>query len=128
MKVLVIEDDPTDLKLAGAILTMNGHIVRGITSAEEAVEAIAAEKPDIILMDMQLPRMDGLALARQFKSNPLTMAIPIVAVTAYPERFRRDALLAAGCDACITKPIDTREFTKTLENAVEGKLLQPKAI
>jgi two-component system cell cycle response regulator len=115
MKVLVVEDHPTDLKLMSAVLSVNGHIVRGTTSAEEAVDAIATEKPDVILLDLRLPGMDGLALARRLKANADTRSIPIIAVTAYPERYRREELLAAGCDVCIIKPIDTRKLSNALE-------------
>jgi len=121
MKVLVVEDHPTDLKLMGAVLSMNGHIVRGTTSAEEAVDAIAAEKPDVVLLDLRLPGMNGLTLARRLKANADTRAIPIIAVTAYPERYRREDLLAAGCDACIIKPIDTRELSNAVEAAADRK-------
>ena len=121
MKVLVIEDNPTDLKLMGAVLSMNGHIVRGITSAEEAVDAIVAEEPDVILLDLRLPGMDGLTLARRLTANAGTQSIPIIAVTAYPDRYRREELLAAGCDACIVKPIDTRELANTLQETAERK-------
>jgi CheY-like chemotaxis protein len=119
MKVLIIEDNPTDMKLMGTVLKMSGHIVRERTSAEEAADAIAGEKPDVILLDLHLPCMDGLTLARQLKANADTRSIPILAVTAYPDRYQRDVLLAAGCDACITKPINTRELANTLEEAVE---------
>ena len=105
----------------GAVLKMSGHIVREKTSAEEAADAIAADKPDVILLDLRLPRMDGLTLARRLKANADTASIPIVAVTAYPERFGSEELRAAGCDACIIEPIDTRELTKTLEEAAEKK-------
>ena len=116
MKVLVIEDNPTDLKLIGAVLTISGHAVDGRNAAEGAIEAVAADKPDIILMDLRLPGIDGLSLARQLKSNAATRHIPIVAMTAYPERYSREELLAAGCDAFIVKPIDTRELPNKLEN------------
>lgn len=122
MKVLVIEDDPTDRKLMVAVLQMDGHIVRESMSAEAALDAILAEKPDVILLDLRLPGMDGLALIRQLKANPGTNAISIVAVTAYPERYQRGELIAAGCEACIVKPIDTRELAKRLEGMSERKL------
>ncbi|SRR5258706_11186855 len=121
MKVLVIEDDPTDLKLMGAVLKISGHSVSEKTSAEGAMEAIAADNPDVVLLDLRLPGMDGLTLIRQLKANPDTSRIPIVAVTAYPERYRREELLAAGCEACIVKPIDTRELARQVEHAAEKK-------
>jgi CheY-like chemotaxis protein len=117
MKVLVIEDDPTDRKLMVALLQMSGHIVRESMSAEAALDAIVADNPDVILLDLRLPGMDGLTLIRRLKANAGTSQLPIVAVTAYPERYRHDDLLAAGCQACIVKPIDTRGLAKQLEGA-----------
>jgi two-component system cell cycle response regulator len=116
MKVLVIEDDPTDRKLMVAVLQVKGHIVRESMSAEAALDAIMGEKPDVILLDLRLPGMDGLTFIRQLKANAATSSIPVVAVTAYPERYRRDELMAAGCEACIVKPVDTRELAKQLED------------
>ena len=120
MKVLVIEDDPTDLKLMGAVLKISGHSVDGRNTAEDAMEAIAADQPDVILLDLRLPGMDGLTLVRQLKANAATRQIPIVAMTAYPDNYQREELLAAGCDAYIVKPIDTRELPNQLE-AIAGK-------
>jgi len=117
MKILVVEDHPADLKLAGAVLRMSGHIVGEHGSAEGVVDAIVAgkDKPDIIVLDLNLPGMDGLALARQLKAHADTRHIPIVAMTAYPDRYRREELITAGCAICIVKPIDTRELPKQLE-------------
>jgi CheY-like chemotaxis protein len=114
MKVMVIEDDPTDLKLMGAVLKISGHTVDGRSAAEGAMEAIAADRPDVILLDLRLPGMDGLTLVRRLKANAATRRIPIVAMTAYPENYQRAELLAAGCEAFIVKPIDTRELPKKL--------------
>jgi CheY-like chemotaxis protein len=121
MKVLIIEDDPTDRKLMGAVLKMSGHIVRERASAEEALDAIEADRPDVILLDLRLPGIDGLTLARQLKSNAGTRGIPVVAVTAHPDRYRREELLGAGCEACIIKPVDTRDLARQLEDAVGRK-------
>ena len=121
MKVLVIEDDPTDRKLMGEVLKMSGHFVREKASAEEALVAIAADKPDVILLDLRLPGIDGLALTRQLKADADTRHISIVAVTAYPERYRREELIAAGCEACIVKPIDTRDLARQVEHAARRK-------
>ncbi len=115
MKILVVEDHPSDLKLMGAVLRMSGHIVGEHTSAEGVMEAIVADKPDIILMDLNLPGMDGLALTRLLKAKADTRSIPIVAMTSYPERYRREELITAGCEICIIKPIDTRQLPKQLE-------------
>lgn len=114
MKILVIEDDPTDLKLMGAILKISGHDVDGRPVAEGAMEAIMADRPDVILLDLRLPGMDGLTLVRLLKADAATRRIPIVAMTAYPDNYQRAELLAAGCEAFIVKPIDTRELPATL--------------
>jgi two-component system cell cycle response regulator len=103
------------------VLTTSGHVVTETNSAESVFDAIAKERCDIILLDLQLPGMDGLDLVRMLKANPDTKAIPIVAVTAYAERYRRKDLLAAGCDAWIVKPIDTRTLASDLETAVAKK-------
>jgi CheY-like chemotaxis protein len=94
---------------------MEGHVVCESVSAEGAAAAIAANSPDVILLDLRLPGMDGVALIRQLKSNPETRDIPTVAMTAYPEDYRREDLVAAGCDAYIVKPIDTRTLPRKLE-------------
>lgn len=121
MKVLVIEDHPTDLKLMGAVLRIDGHAVDARTAAEEAMEAIAAGAPDVILLDLRLPGMDGPMLVRELKTNPETRHIPIVAMTAYPEQYRREDLIAAGCEAYIVKPVDTRELATRLEMAAGAR-------
>ena len=120
MKVLLIEDHAVDRKLAGAVLRTDGHSVQDGSSAQEAVAAVRHDPPDVILLDLRLPGMDGLALAKQFKSDPTTRGIPIVVVTAYPERYPRQRLLDAGCEAWIVKPVDTRALSKQLEQAVGG--------
>lgn len=114
MNVLVIEDHATDRKLLSVVLKMDGHVVHERTSAEEAAEAIVTVAPDIVLLDLRLPGMDGLTLIRQLKGNEETRHVPIVVVTAYPESYPREELLAAGCDAYIAKPIDTRELPRQL--------------
>lgn len=120
MNVLVIEDHPTDRKLLSVVLRMDGHIVHERASAVGAVDAILSAMPDVVLLDLRLPGIDGLTLIRQLKAQEETRHIPVVVVTAYPESYSREELLAAGCDAYIVKPIDTRELPKKLEE-VMGK-------
>lgn len=119
MNILLIEDNPTDLKLLSAVMQFNGHVVVEKGSAEQAIEQIKARKPEIILLDLKLPGVDGLELARRLKANPETRHIPIVALTASPELFSRSAALAAGCDAYIVKPVDTRSLNDQLLNATQ---------
>src|SRR5437764_478107 len=107
MNILVIEDEPISMKLAHLVLAMEGHNVSDADAAEKAMEAIKKNRPEIILLDLALPGMDGLALARKLKQDPETQDISIVAVTAYPDQFSKKAAMEAGCDAYIVKPIDT---------------------
>lgn len=121
MNVLIIEDHPTDRKLMSVVLKMDGHVVHERASAEGAVEAILTAQPDLILLDLRLPEMDGPSLVRQLKGNEETCRIPIVVMTAYPEYYPREDLLAAGCDAYIIKPINTRELSNRLKEVAERR-------
>src|SRR5665213_1813965 len=103
MNILLVEDDPTDMKLLSAVLKSSGHRVLEKATAEQAFEEIKARHPEVILLDLKLPGMDGLALARLLKQNPATSHIPIVAMTAAREKFSKDEALAAGCNAYILK-------------------------
>lgn len=111
MKILVIEDEMASLKLANLVLSADGHDVTDARSAEIAIARIAESQPEVILLDLGLPGMDGFGLARLLKQDPKTRHIPIVAVTAYPDRFPREEAFRAGCDAFIVKPIDTRKLS-----------------
>jgi CheY-like chemotaxis protein len=110
MKILVIEDNPTHSKLARLVLGAAGHTVDAVEEAEQALSAIKRDKPDIILLDMALPGMDGLTLVGKLSADPETRTIPIVVVTSYPDRFTKKDALAAGCESYVIKPIDTRTF------------------
>jgi CheY-like chemotaxis protein len=121
MKILVIEDHPTQLKLAHLVLSAAGHEVTGAGGAEQAFITIKADRPQLILLDLVLPDIDGLALVRKLKADPETRDIQIVAVTSYPERYPRTAALAAGCDAYFVKPIDTRGISSQLTVVAEKR-------
>ena len=108
--VLVVDDHPLNLKLSRLLLTSAGHEVRTAADAEEALEILKDYRPAIILMDLQLPGMDGFALTRLLKSNPATRPIVIVALTAYAMKGDEARAREAGCDGYIAKPIDTRRL------------------
>jgi CheY-like chemotaxis protein len=110
IKILVIEDDPTHSKLASSVLEAEGHKVNAIEAAEQAFSAIKQDRPDVILLDLHLPVMDGLTLARKLNADPEFRTIPVVVVTSYPDRFTKKDVLAAGCESYVIKPIDTRTF------------------
>jgi CheY-like chemotaxis protein len=108
--ILVIEDNPANMMLAVAVLERAGFRSVQASSAEEARRIIATVKPDVILMDIQLPGQDGLSLTRELKTNPTTAHIPIIALTAHAMKGDELQALAAGCDAYVAKPIDTYKF------------------
>jgi len=104
--ILIVDDNPANLKVARFALESEGHRVWTAADAEGAVELLREIRPRLILMDIQLPGMDGLDLTRQLKADPATKEILIVAVTAYAMKGDRERALRAGCDGYITKPID----------------------
>ena len=116
MNILLVEDDPTDMKLLSAVLNSSGHRVLEKASAEQAADEIKVHQPEVILLDLKLPGMGGLALARRLKQDPATKHIPIIAITAAPETFSKSAALAAGCDAYLVKPVDTRKLNAQVMN------------
>lgn len=120
MKILVVEDQPTELKLAVHVLSAAGHEVDRAMAADQALTAIKEDRPSVILLDLSLPGVDGLTLARKLKSDPATSGIPIVAVTSYPEQFSSSEVMAAGCDAFLHKPVSTRTLPETLAAVVEN--------
>ena len=120
MKILVIEDRAVDLKLADLVLSTAGYDVSTAESAEQAIAAIQEDRPQLIFLDIDLPGMDGLALARKLKADPDMRDIHIVAVTCYSEQYPKAAVLAAGCDAYLLKPINTRELSDQLTAVAEG--------
>jgi len=112
--ILIIEDNPINLKLVKVLLTTEGYEIHTASNAEEALNLLTTVKPQLILMDIQLPRMDGLELTRQLKADPRYRDIRIVAITAYAMKNDEEKALAAGCDGYIAKPIDVTKFAETI--------------
>jgi len=108
--ILVVEDNPANLKLVREVLKSRGYRVLEATSGEEALDAVKFIRPDLILMDIQLPGMDGLAATRKLKSDPSTRDIPTIALTAHVLKRDEARVLDAGCAGFIPKPIDTVHF------------------
>ena len=113
-RILIVDDNATNLKLVAYLMKANGYTVDTALDAESAIVAIRNNHPDVILMDIQLPGIDGLELTRRLKADPATRDIVIVAVTAYAMKGDQAKALAAGCDDYITKPIDTRALPETI--------------
>jgi CheY-like chemotaxis protein len=113
-RILIVDDNAINLKLVAYLMRANGYTVETALDAESAIEAVRANRPDVILMDIQLPGIDGLELTRRLKADSSTRDIVIVAVTAYAMKGDQAKALAAGCDDYITKPIDTRTLPETI--------------
>jgi CheY-like chemotaxis protein len=106
--VLVVDDNSANLKLARVVLSLEGYEVRTATSADEALTVLRSFRPRLVLMDIQLPGMDGLELTRRLKADPATRDTVILALTAYAMKGDEEKARAAGCDGYVSKPIDTR--------------------
>ena len=114
-RVLIIEDNPANLKLACLLLQNAGHTVRSAVDAETGLTLARAEQPDLILMDIQLPGMDGLAATALLKQDPATAAIPIIALTAMAMKADQEKSQIAGCDAYIVKPLRYQELYAAID-------------
>jgi two-component system, cell cycle response regulator DivK len=118
--ILIVDDNPANLKLARVLLALEGYEVRTATDAEEALAVLREFLPDLILMDIQLPGMDGLELTRRLKSDSKTCDVAILALTAYAMKGDEERALAAGCDGYIAKPIDTKRLTGQVAALLRG--------
>ncbi len=128
MNVLVIEDNEQNLYLVRFLLEARGHRIAEAKSGPEGIAAARAAAPDLILLDIQLPQMDGYAVAQALRGNPALDAVPIVAVTSYAMSGNRAQALAAGCDAYIEKPIDPDSFGTEVEAAAAaGRRIEKEA-
>jgi two-component system cell cycle response regulator DivK len=124
-RILVVEDNPANMKLATLLLRNAGHVALCAVDAETGLTLARAEQPDLILMDIQLPGMDGLAATALLKKDPATAAIPIIALTAMAMKEDREKTRAAGCDAYIAKPLRYQELYSAIDRLLAGA--QPQA-
>jgi two-component system, cell cycle response regulator DivK len=116
--ILIVDDNPLNLKLIRVLLRSEGYEVRTSADAEGALTALQEFRPAVILMDLQLPGIDGLELTRRLKADPATRDITIIALTAYAMKGDEEKARAAGCDGYLTKPIDTAAFSNVLAGYV----------
>lgn len=109
-RIMIVEDNERNIKLLRDLLGARGYDTIEARSGEEAIALVRAERPDLVLMDIQLPGMDGVAALRELRSLRETAATPVIAVTAFAMKDDRERLLASGFDGYIEKPIDIREL------------------
>jgi len=119
-RVLVIEDNASNMTLATFLLESAGHTVLGASDAEAGLAIARTDHPELILMDIQLPDMDGLEATALLKGDPSTRAIPVIALTALAMKGDEERIRAAGCDGYIAKPLSYREFLATVAAQLEA--------
>ena len=123
-RILIIEDNPANMKLASLLLRHAGHAVLCAVDAETGLTVARGSRPDLILMDIQLPGMDGLTATALLKQDPVTGAIPVIALTALAMKDDQDRSRAAGCDAYIAKPLRYQQLYDTI-NVLLAQPLPP---
>jgi two-component system cell cycle response regulator DivK len=113
-RVLIVEDNPTNMKLATFLLQSAGHTVLSASDAEAGLTLARDQQPQLILMDIQLPGMDGLEATLLLKQDEATRAIPVIALTALAMKGDEERIRAAGCDGYIAKPMNYQDFLATI--------------
>jgi len=123
--ILIVDDNPTNARLLSFVLSRAGHSVQVAGNAKEALAALEGFAPSLVLMDLQMPGMDGLTLSRRLRADPKWKHLIIIAVTAYAMVGDRERALEAGCEDYITKPIDTRALPAQIAEYLGQDALRP---
>ena len=118
-RILIVEDNPRNLKLVRDVLQVKGYVTMEAGTAEEGVRIAAEQMPDLVLMDIHLPGMNGIEALRVLRGDPATAAIPVIAVTASVMQDDRRMIMEAGFNAYVGKPINLREFLEAVRVALE---------
>ena len=113
-KILIVEDNPLNMKLLEMVLRAKNYTLLKATDGEEALNIAMREQPDLIIMDIQLPKMSGLEVTRKLRKTPAFSHTPIIAITAYAMKGDREKVIESGCDAYLSKPINTRELPEVI--------------
>jgi CheY-like chemotaxis protein len=122
--ILVVEDNPLNMKLVKGLLKIGKYHMLEANDAETGIQLIRSQQPDLVLMDIQLPGMDGLAATKILKEDPSVEKIPIVALTSYAMQGDKEKAMEAGCTGYIAKPIDTRKFLETVSQYLDEENLE----
>ncbi len=119
--ILIVEDNDKNMKLARDILQVKGYRTLEATTGEDGVRVAKAQLPDLVLMDIQLPGINGIEAFKELRADPRTAAIPVIAFTASVTLTDRSHVTAAGFDAFLSKPIDLKEFVATIKRLTDGR-------
>ena len=117
-KLLIVDDEPANIELLARRLARRGFEVVSATSADEGIAKAVSEKPDVVLMDIKMPVVDGFEATRRLKANVATRAIPVIALTAHAMQEDRDQVIAAGADEYETKPVDLDRLLAKIQGLV----------
>ena len=118
--ILIVEDDTKNMTLFRDLLQVSGYSTILASGGKEGIELAKAKKPDLILMDIQMPGMDGLEATRILKADATTSGIPVIALTAYAMKGDKERMLKAGCNGYLAKPINTDDFLKEVAKYLSG--------
>ena len=125
-KILIVEDNPQNMRLIEMTLQAKGYTLFKASNDEEAMDIATTERPDLIIMDIQLPKTSGLEVTRRLRQLPAFSHTPIIALTAYAMKGDKEKFIESGCDAYLSKPINTRELPKVIsEMLVASAKRQP---
>jgi len=120
-KILIVEDNPVHMRLIEMTLRAKDYTLLKAASGEEALEIAATDKPDLVIMDIHLPKMNGFEVTRKLRENPAFSHTPIIAITAYAMKEDRERVIESGGDAYVSKPINTRELPKVVAEMLSGQ-------
>jgi CheY-like chemotaxis protein len=119
-KVLIVEDNPMNMRLIEMILKSDNYVLLKAIDGEEALAIAAVDHPDLVLMDIRLPKLSGLEVARRLRKNGKLSHIPIIALTAHAMKGDEEKAIEAGCDSYVSKPIDTRQLPQLVADMLSA--------
>ena len=120
-KILIVEDDAQNMELMQMVLGAKGYALLQATDGQEALDVATRERPALIIMDIKLPKMNGLEVTRKLRETPALNHILIIGVTAQAMKGDRERIIGAGCDAYLSKPINTRELPRMIEKMLSKR-------
>jgi len=120
-KILIVEDNPQNMKLLLMTLRPHGYALLEAKDGAEALKIAVRDKPDLIIMDIQLPKVSGLEVTRMLRQMSAFNHVPIIAVTAYAMKGNKEKFIESGCDAYLSKPFNTRELPEVVEEMLSGR-------
>ena len=120
-KILIVEDNPQNMKLLLMTLKPHGYVLLEAEDGQEALDIAVRDKPDLIIMDIQLPKVSGLEVTKMLRQMPAFNHVPIIAITAYALKGDKEKFIESGCDAYLSKPINTRELPDMVAKSLRGR-------